>query len=91
MMQLPYTVVDQQKFIVVYPDGLNRCWSFGKQPSLGGVDDLGVIHALVQQLVKDLKIDQRRIWAAGMPGRAGYTICRWQPLASPASRWMPAR
>lgn len=60
------TVADQQKFVVVYPDGLNRRWSFGKQPALGGVDDLGFIHALVQQLEQDLKVDQKRIYAAGI-------------------------
>ncbi|HEY7126920.1 MAG TPA: PHB depolymerase family esterase [Ktedonobacterales bacterium] len=60
------TVADQQKFIVVYPDGLNRRWAFGKAPLLGGVDDPGFINALVPQLEKDLKIDQKRIYTTGM-------------------------
>jgi polyhydroxybutyrate depolymerase len=63
------TVADQGGFIVVYPDGLNRHWSYDK--ALGGVDDVGFLAALVQQLEKDYKIDQKRVFVTGISNGGG--------------------
>jgi polyhydroxybutyrate depolymerase len=65
------TVADQGGFIVVYPDGLKRRWSFGKFPLLGGIDDVGFIGALVMVLSGDLRIDPARIYALGMSNGGG--------------------
>jgi polyhydroxybutyrate depolymerase len=63
------TVADAQQFIAVYPDGLNRRWSYSK--ALDGVDDVGFLVALVQQLEKDYKIDQQRVYVTGISNGGG--------------------
>jgi polyhydroxybutyrate depolymerase len=63
------TVADQGSFIVVYPDGINRRWSYDK--ALGGVDDVGFLVALVEQLEKDYTIDQQRVFVAGISNGGG--------------------
>jgi polyhydroxybutyrate depolymerase len=72
-------VADQGGFIVAYPEGLRRRWSFGPLPLLGGIDDVGFIAALIAALSGDLRIDQARIYAVGMSNGGGLVdllICR---------------
>jgi polyhydroxybutyrate depolymerase len=72
-------VADQGGFVVAYPDGLRRRWSFGPLPMLGGIDDVGFIAALIESLSSDLAIDQRRVYALGMSNGGGLIdllICR---------------
>jgi polyhydroxybutyrate depolymerase len=64
-------VADQGEFIVAYPDGLRRRWSFGRMRLLGGIDDVGFIAALIAALSGDLRVDQRRVYAAGMSNGGG--------------------
>lgn len=60
------TVADQGGFIVAYPDGYERRWTFGKLPLIGGIDDVAFITALIAALSGDLPIAQTRIYAVGM-------------------------
>ena len=62
-------IADQNEFVVAYPDGYGRRWSFG--PMLGGIDDVGYIGALVMALSGDLRIDQARIYVVGMSNGGG--------------------
>jgi polyhydroxybutyrate depolymerase len=62
-------IADQNGFVMAYPDGYKRRWSFG--PLLGGIDDVGYIGALVMALSGDLCIDQARIYVAGMSNGGG--------------------
>ncbi|HYV91115.1 MAG TPA: Ig-like domain-containing protein [Chitinophagales bacterium] len=54
-------LADQENFIVVYPDGLNKKWATPKQ----NIDDVGFISALIDLLSTDYNIDQNRIFATG--------------------------
>ncbi len=62
-------IADQNGFVMAYPDGYQRRWSFG--PLLGSIDDVGYIGALVMALSGDLRIDQARIYVAGMSNGGG--------------------
>lgn len=73
------TVADQGGFIVAYPDGYERRWTFGKLPLIGGIDDVDFIAALIAALSGDLSLDQARIYAVGMSNGGGLIdllICR---------------
>jgi polyhydroxybutyrate depolymerase len=63
------TVAEEEGFIVVFPDGLNKEWSY-----LGGImrgemfnrpDDVAFLSALVDDLALDLNIDLSRVYLTG--------------------------
>jgi polyhydroxybutyrate depolymerase len=65
----------REGFIVVYPEGSGRLanrlltWNAGHccgPAMLRGVDDVGFIRALIDRLVADYPVDERRIYATGM-------------------------
>jgi polyhydroxybutyrate depolymerase len=64
-------IADHNGFVVAYPDGYKKRWSFGPIPLLGGIDDVGFIAALVMALSDDLCIDPARIYVAGMSNGGG--------------------
>jgi len=55
---------DRRGFVAVYPDGVDRSWNDGR--STGGVDDVLFIRTMVDTLARELAIDPRRIYAAGI-------------------------
>jgi polyhydroxybutyrate depolymerase len=55
-------------FIAVYPDGLNGCWNLGR--CCGPAADVTFIDRLLDRLVKDLPINQSRIFVTGVSGGA---------------------
>jgi len=62
-------VSDENGFIVVYPDGLDRSWADGrgKTPSEEkGVDDVKFLSELIRRLESQYKIDAGRVYATGM-------------------------
>jgi polyhydroxybutyrate depolymerase len=66
-------VADQHGFVVVYPDGLDRSWADGRgapAPDRQGVDDVGFLVALVDQVTQDYRIDRSRVFATGMSAGA---------------------
>jgi polyhydroxybutyrate depolymerase len=54
------------RFIAVYPDGLNDCWNGGN--CCTNADDVTFISRLLDRLVKDLPINQSRVFATGVSG-----------------------
>jgi len=67
---------DQYDFIVVYPQGLGNVgkqdWNVGFGTSYqDGTDDVGFTDSLLNQLEKDLRIDNTRIYATGL-SRGGF-------------------
>jgi polyhydroxybutyrate depolymerase len=63
----------RERFIAVYPDGLNRAWGdsrsaaevVGQRPP-AGTDDVTFLLALVEKYIKDGTADPRRIYIAGV-------------------------
>ena len=66
-------LADAQGFIVAYPDGENRAWNAGNccgRPAATGVDDVGVIGAVVGQVQAEFRVAPDRTFATGMSNGA---------------------
>lgn len=60
-------VADAERFVVVYPNGVNSSWNLG----LGTVDEYGFFTALLDTLAVTHGIDTERTYACGM-SQGGY-------------------
>ncbi|HWS93939.1 MAG TPA: PHB depolymerase family esterase, partial [Mycobacterium sp.] len=74
-------LADSGKFVVIYPDGLNRAWNLNGESCCGrsgreGVDDVGFITAAIADVTKNVGIDRARVYATGMSngGIMSYTL-----------------
>jgi polyhydroxybutyrate depolymerase len=74
-------LADSSKFVVAYPDGLNRAWNVNGggccgRPAKEGIDDVGFITAAVADIGRNVSIDASRVYAAGMSngGMMSYTL-----------------
>jgi polyhydroxybutyrate depolymerase len=59
---------DQEGFIAVHPDGVGTSWNGGDccgEAALGGIDDVGLARAIVEEVSSRACIDRRRVYAAG--------------------------
>lgn len=63
------TAAENNGFIVVYPNGINKQWNDGRvfsSEKTGGADDVGFIMKLIETVSSGMNIDSRRVYAAGM-------------------------
>lgn len=63
------SVSDVHGFLVVYPDGLHRSWSDGREASPSekeGVDDVKFLSLLIDKLSHEYNIDPARVYATGI-------------------------
>ncbi len=65
-------IADREKFLVVYPDGVSRHWSFGE--SRDAVDDVGFTLALLAHLRAKFFADPRRTYAVGISNGGFLTL-----------------
>jgi polyhydroxybutyrate depolymerase len=72
---------DAGKFVVAYPEGLDRAWNVNGagccgRPASQGVDDIGFIGATVGDVAKNIGIDPHKVYATGMSngGVMSYTL-----------------
>jgi polyhydroxybutyrate depolymerase len=66
-------VADQHGFVAVYPDGIDLSWADGRGASIPdrqGVDDVGFLVALIDQLTRDYGIAPGRVFATGFSAGA---------------------
>jgi polyhydroxybutyrate depolymerase len=68
-------LADEYKFIVVYPDGIDRHWNDGRtnvsdRAHLNNIDDVGFIKTLIENLTIEFKIDPNRIYSTGISNGA---------------------
>jgi len=62
-------VSEEHNFLVVYPDGVDRSWADGRGGTPAdkkGVDDVKFLSSLVDKMAREYKVDDERIYAAGM-------------------------
>jgi polyhydroxybutyrate depolymerase len=62
-------VADQHGFVVAYPDGIDFSWADGRGasvPDRQGVDDVGFLVAIIDQLSRDYGVAPGRVFATGM-------------------------
>ncbi len=71
------TLADKKGFIVVYPDGIEKNWNDGRSAQETGyrahrenIDDVGFISALLDHLMEEFNIDQKRVYVTGMSNGA---------------------
>ena len=74
-------LADSSKFVVVYPDGVNRAWNVNGgdccgRPAREHVDDVAFIGAAIADIAKNVRIDAARVYATGMSNGAmmSYTL-----------------
>lgn len=53
------SVADKEKFLTVFPEGIDKGWD------IGGDRDLKFITALIDQMVKDYDIDRNKVYMSG--------------------------
>lgn len=71
-------VADRLGLAVAYPDGIDLSWADGRgasTPDRQGVDDVGFLVTLVDQLATEYGIDRRRVFATGMSA-GGFMVNR---------------
>jgi polyhydroxybutyrate depolymerase len=64
---------DNGRFLVAYPDGLNRAWNAGTccgASHLADVDDVGFIASMVGAIEQQIPIDRARVYVTGMSNGA---------------------
>lgn len=68
---------DEKSFIVVYPDGIEKHWNDGRNEEetryrthKENIDDVGFIAALIDNLIKKLNIDPKRVYITGISNGA---------------------
>jgi polyhydroxybutyrate depolymerase len=66
-------IADQEGFIVVYPDGINRHWNDGRGTANPEIDDVGFVKVLIERLVKFRNVDPSRIYATGLSNGGQFT------------------
>jgi len=71
---------DSGRFVVAYPDGLNRAWNTGGGccgiPGRTNVDDIGFITAMVSAIEHQIPVNANRVYATGISngGIMAYTL-----------------
>jgi polyhydroxybutyrate depolymerase len=64
-------VAEREKFIVVYPEGVDKNWNDGRESrnipaQKQNVDDIAFVQAMIESLSKEYRIDEKRIFATGI-------------------------
>jgi polyhydroxybutyrate depolymerase len=67
-------IADDGGFIVVYPDGINNNWNDGRPEVNPGVDDVGFISALIDELETTYGIDATRVYSTGISNGGMFSL-----------------
>ena len=64
------TIAESEKFIVVFPDGINKSWD------MSGTQDLDFIEAIIDTMDSRYEIDRKRVYVSGfsMGGMMSYHV-----------------
>ena len=70
-------LADKEKFIVVYPDGIELNWNDGRMDEEANdrahrenIDDVGFISALIDSMITNYNIDPKRVYITGISNGA---------------------
>jgi polyhydroxybutyrate depolymerase len=70
-------ISDKSGFILVYPDGIDKHWNDGRNSDSSenrvnndNIDDVGFIAALIDNLIKKMNVDPKRVYVTGMSNGA---------------------
>lgn len=59
-------VAEASGFIVVYPEGVEKNWNDGRPGIAEGIDDVGYVAALLDDLAASFPVDAARVYATGI-------------------------
>jgi polyhydroxybutyrate depolymerase len=63
-------LADGAKIVAAYPDGIGRAWNINGgccgRPGREGIDDVGFVNAVVDDIGKNISIDRNRVYATGI-------------------------
>ncbi len=59
-------IADERGFAVAYPDGIDNNWNDGRPEVNPGVDDVGFISALIDELADAYGLDTSRVYSTGI-------------------------
>lgn len=60
------TLAEKEKFIVIYPTGLNKQWNDGRKGQNDDVDDMAFVDSLLVDVKSKYKVDEKKIFSTGM-------------------------
>jgi len=63
-------LADREKFIVAFPNGINHQWNDGRSEVGSTSDDVGFMRAIIADIEKHARVDEKRIFATGMSNGA---------------------
>jgi polyhydroxybutyrate depolymerase len=58
-------VAEKEKFIVVYPQGIDNSWNDGR-PNAAGANDVNFFRAMIQNFSAKYKIDAKKVFSTGI-------------------------
>lgn len=69
-------IADKEHFICVYPQGINKQWNDGREfkESISENDDVLFINTLLDSLIRNYRIDTKRIFSTGISNGAFFSI-----------------
>ena len=68
-----HILAEQENFLVVYPNGVDKHWNDGRGTSNPNIDDVGFVTAVVEDLKSIRNVDTNRIYATGISNGAFMT------------------
>lgn len=71
-------LADREGFLVAYPNGTHGNWNDGRDPSVSaahreGVDDVGFVSALIDDVAARFPVDLKRVYATGISNGAIFS------------------
>ena len=70
-------LADRERLAVAYPQGLSNHWNDGRDPAVmgarGDVDDVPFVAALIDELVREGRVDRQRVYATGLSNGAIFS------------------
>ena len=69
-------IADKEKFIVVYPNGIDRSWNDGRETKAHkeGINDVAFISLLIDEIIAKYNVDKHKIYVTGMSNGAFMSI-----------------
>jgi polyhydroxybutyrate depolymerase len=89
-------VADSRRFIVAYPNGIDKHWNDGRSTIRNPQNDVGFVSALIDQVQRSYGIDSKRVYATGISNgalfaeRLGCDLSRRIAAIAPVAGTLPS-
>ncbi|MBT8377949.1 MAG: esterase [Ignavibacteria bacterium] len=88
-------IADRERFITVYPNGIDSRWNdgrgktFNEKKDLGNIDDVGFLSALIDTMIANYKVNPNRVFVTGVSNGGMMTFRLGCEIASKLSAIAP--